>query len=200
MSYWTVPKQWPGTVVVMASGPSLTAEDAAAVKHLPRIVTNATFKIAPDAEIVYGSDAQFWHAYPDAIRCTGSKVCIEQVRGVAPNVPPGVVYLRNGGPSGVSDDPGSIKTGSNSGYAAVQIAVLSGASRILLLGLDLYGTHWHGTHPKPLSNPLEFTFRRWVKSFNQLAPALTARNIEVLNCSQSSALNCFPKVDLRKCL
>jgi len=199
LNYWSIPRQWEGaTVAVMASGPSLTADQAAAVKHLPRIVTNATYRIAPDADVIYCSDSAFWlhPEYADVFDCPGLRVSCEQIRGVHPNVPPGVLVLRHGGSHGFIDEPTQIRTGANSGYAAIQIAALAGAKRIVLLGLDMQGGHWHGAHPNGLNNPRASSFKRWIRYFNGLAPHLTQRGIEVFNCSPASALTCFPKASL----
>jgi hypothetical protein len=194
---------WDGqTVAVMASGASLTAEVAEAARHLPRIVTNATYRRAPDADVIYASDTAFWRhkEYADVFDCPGLRVSCEQVRGVYPNVPPGVMILRHGGSNGFADDPTAVRTGSNSGYAAIHIAATAGAKRILLLGLDMTGGHWHGPHPQGLNNPLQHSFARWIRYFDGLAPQLKERGVEVLNCSPISALTCFPKTNLAECL
>jgi hypothetical protein len=187
---------------VLASGPSLTPEVAAQVRHLPRITTNASYRIAPDAEVLYGSDVFFWrHAeYQDIFDCPGLKVVCEQVPGVYPFAPAGVHVIRRAGSQGFTERPGAISTGQNSGYAAIHLAATMGAKRILLLGLDMQGTHWHGTHPHGLNNPKPDRFRAWIRNFRTLAPALTARGIEVWNCSQASALDAFPKRSLESLL
>lgn len=203
MSYWSIPRVWEGgTVAVLCSGPSLTAEDAARVAHLPRIVTNATYQLVPDAEIVYGSDVFFWrHAeYADVYQHPGWKVSVEQVQGVAPFVPDEVKVLRNVGFEGFSDRQDAIKTGGNSGYAAIHIAASAGAAEIIVLGLDMQGTHWHGKHPKGLNNPREQSFARWMRRFDRLALELSQRGVHVFNCSPASALEAFEKCPLNAVL
>lgn len=204
MSYWTVPRAWDGmTVAVLASGPSLTPEDAAAVAHLPRIVTNATFRMVPDAQIIYGSDVMFWRheEYADVFQCRGMRVCVEQTRGVYPgSLPRGVAVLRSGGFEGFSEKQDTICTGGNSGYAAMNLAALTGARQIIVLGLDMTGLHWHGRHPKGLNNPKEHRFATWAKRFDVLARELQKRDIEVLNCSPVTTLQCFPRKSLRSVL
>lgn len=183
---------------MLASGQSLTVEAAAKVRHLPRITTNATYRIAPDAEILYGSDVSFWRHpdYADVLDCPGLKLCVEQVPGIKPYTPDGVLVVKHGGTHGFTDEPGKIRTGSSSGYAAIHLAASMGAKRILLLGLDLTGGHWHGPHPKGLNNPKEARFKAWIRNFRTLAPALNSRAIEVFNCSPISAVDAFPKVSL----
>ena len=203
MSYWTIPRLWEGaTAVVMASGQSLRQEDADAVRHLPRVVTNATYIRAPDAEIIFAADAKFWHCkdYQDVFACPGYKVSVDSGVGVHPNTPDGVLVLMNSGKQGFDGRRTHIRTGGNSGYAAIHIAATAGAKRVLLLGLDMTGGHWHGKHPEELKDPSEAAFTRWTKHFQTLAQELTRRGIEVLNCSPISRLTCFPKKALRDCL
>lgn len=197
--YWSIPKVWEGErVAVLCSGPSLTAEDAALVADYPRIVTNATYRMVPDADIVYGSDVFFWRheEYADVYEHPGLKVSVEQLRGVTPFVPDGILVLRNDGFEGFCDRQDAIKTGGNSGYAAIHIAASAGAKEIVVLGLDMQGTHWHGKHPHGLNNPREQSFVRWMRRFKLLATELDRRGVKVWNCSPVSALEAFEKCPL----
>jgi len=201
--YWEIPRQWEGaTAVVMASGESLTRADAQQVRHLPRITTNASFRMAPDAEILYGGDVFFWRhpTYRDVFDCPGVRLCVEQVPGVAPHLPEGVRVIRNAGRQGFTERRGAIKTGGNSGFAAIHLAASMGAKRIIVLGLDMCGGHWHGAHPHGLNNPRNGNFLSCTRNFRTLAPALASRGIEVLNCSPISELKAFPKVSLASVL
>ena len=195
---------WTGQrVAVLCSGPSLTKEDAAAVAHLPRIVTNATYRMAPDADVIYGSDKKFWThpEYADVHSLPGLRVTVEQVRGIAPDVPAGVLVLRQAGTVGFSDKPSALMTGGNSGYAAINLAALAGATEIVVLGLDLGGRgHWHGLHPQGLHNPTEGSFSSWLRRFSGLATALQSRGVRVWNCSPVSRLDCFSRSTLRELL
>jgi hypothetical protein len=97
--------------------------------------------------------------------------------------------------AGLSRDPGSIHTGKNSGYQAISLAVLFGATKIYLLGFDFQRaggrTHWHGDHPRGLGNGGNYP--SWVAAMNVLARDLQAAGIEVINCSRKSAIECFKK-------
>lgn len=102
---------------------------------------------------------------------------------------------------GISPEPGTITTGGNSGYGAVQVALLHGAERIVLLGYDMGRTdgksHWHGDHPIGTNRG---AFFKWIPAFNRLAPLLAARGVEVVNATRCSALECFPRVSLEMAL
>lgn len=189
---WRVPAMWTGrTVAVLASGPSMTPHVAAAVRSVPTIVINDTFRLAPWAALLYAADEAWWHANPDALAFAGLKVSVASV--------PGVEQLRNSGTQGFDDDPGCLRTGSNSGYQAVHLAAHAGAARILLCGFDLSakkGAHWFGTHGSGLVNTAPETYARFIRRFEELQPLLAARGVEVVNCTPGSALKCFPAADL----
>lgn len=190
---WAVPKLWPGrTVAVLASGPSMTPAAAAAVAGLPRIVVNNTFRLAADADILYAADAAWWEQHPDAHAFGGLKVSCEPVRGVE--------QIGRAGRIGYVDDAAAVHTFGNSGAQAIQIAAKAGAARILLLGFDFRGNHWHGMHPHPLRNTLPELFPAWAHGMRVLAAELQRRGVEVLNCTPHSALDCFARAELAEVL
>ncbi len=199
MSYWTVPPMWTGrTVAVLASGPSMSQAVADAVRHLPRIAVNTTYQLARDAEVVYASDATWWAKHPEAALGPGIKASIELVPRHAPKFPYDVVVLRNTGVQGFDPDPACLRTTGNSGGCAIQIAVHARAARILLLGFDMRGGHWHGPHPKGLSNPSSGFLERSAAAIARMARMITG--VEIINCTPGSALRCFPMMSLDEAL
>lgn len=74
-----------------------------------------------------------------------------------------------------------------------------GAERIILIGFDMQQTagrsHWHGNHPSGLGNAEGVA--GWRKNFPALAADLAARGVETINCTIETALDCFPRADLR---
>lgn len=188
---WTPPAGWRDrTVAVMASGPSMNqrAADAVRAAGLPAIVVNNTFRLAPWADILYAADPEWWHLTPDARAFSGVKVSISPVSGTQ--------RVEGSGVDGIDLHPGYVRTGNNSGYQALQLALQAGARRILLLGYDMTGTHWHGPHIAGLRNTTDETFRRWIAHYSSAAPMIAALGVEVVNCSLQSALTCFRKADL----
>lgn len=96
----------------------------------------------------------------------------------------------------LSEDPGVITNGMNSGYGALNFAYLKGAKLIYLLGFDfkdLAGqTHFHGGyawHNRVNSNQL---YPHWAKAFEDTILQLKAHNVQVFNCSPDSLLTVFP--------
>ena len=109
---------------------------------------------------------------------------------------PEVHLLRNGGTQGLSDDPEALRTGQNSGYQAINIAVLAGAAGIVLIGYDGKvaadgRTHWFGDHPE---REVPFAYELYRKALRQLPPLL--KDVRVINCSPDSAVDAFEKMDL----
>mgnify|MGYP003575330042 CR=1 FL=1 len=96
----------------------------------------------------------------------------------------------------------AIHAGSNSGYQAIQLAAMFGATRIVLLGFDFQrtggATHWHGDHPAGFANGGDY--KAWSWQMEILAHDLIRRGVEVINCSRVSALECFKKEPLENIL
>ena len=201
MDYLTVPPMFSGrTVAVLASGPSMSWAMADAVRHLPRIVVNSTFRLATDADIIYAADEAWWRLNANAIACPGLKVMVEILPGRPQPVPEGIHVMRNTGRRGFDPNPSSLRTFANSGAQAIQVAVHAGAARILLLGFDMHGGHWHDEHPWPLMQAEPAAHARRIVAFRDLAMALSARGISVINCTPGSRLDCFPRESLESTL
>lgn len=198
MEHWVVPRCFAGrTVCVMASGESLTHEDADAVRAagIPCVAINNTFRRAPWSWALYAADTAWWKHEDnlDAHGFDGLKISVEKINGVH--------QLQNSGTTGFDPNPSSLRTGGNGGYQGVHLMAHTGASRILLLGFDMRGTsHWHGMHPAPLRNTDPEHYPAWIERFKALDAALKARGIEVINCTPGSALNVFPMASLADCL
>lgn len=195
----SVPQCWPGeTVVCLASGPSLTRDDVEYCRGKARtIVVNSTLQIAPWADVFFASDGRVWRWNEAAIRAfQGMKFSLDPVAAEY-----GGMILRNGGVCGLSRDPRAVCTGYNSGYMAVNVAVLLGAARILLLGYDMQQgpsgeSHWHGDHVNKAQPP----YADCVRAFRTMVEPLKAAGVEVVNCTRSSALTMFDRADLREAL
>lgn len=189
--YWSVPAMWPGrTVAVLASGPSMSQAVADKVKHLPRITVNTTYRLALDADIIYACDEAWWKANPEAVQCGGIKVAMEALPGKHPEFPEDVKVLRNTGREGFDPFPDCLRTHNNGGIQAVQVAVHAGAARILLLGFDMRGGHWHEAHPNGDTSDKQFL--RWIDRARGLAKA----PVDIVNCTEGSALDCFRRESL----
>jgi hypothetical protein len=182
-----------GTVVVMASGPSLNVADVEMVRQWREaepnryvIVTNTTYQLALWADALFFHDMKWWKKFRDDVR----KRFQGQLVTVAPVNFKDVDCLRGWNSYG------------NSGAAAIALATLAGAERIILLGLDCQYTggkrHWHGDHPPGLGNAK--SLKKWPTGFKRLASHCKGQGVEVINASRETALECFERQPLEAAL
>lgn len=193
-----VPRLWPdSTIVILANGPSLTQADVDQCRGHKVIAIKNAIEKAPWADVLYACDRKWWAAHPETQNFIGLKYGLERVRGRED-----VVTLQNTGKDGLERDPGGLRTGCNSGFQAVNLAVHLGARLIVLLGFDMHADakgrhHWHGWHPYGQTIP---PYALFLSHFPSLVKPLKALGIDVVNCTPGSALTCFPMGDLRQTL
>ena len=193
-----------GTVVCLASGPSLTPEDVETVREtgFVTIAINDAVQLAPWAAVLYSSDSSWWTraAKMPAFHGLKYKVSAQHAPRVEKTRWPGVVILENTGERGLELTPPAIRTGKNSGSAAINLAVHLGARRVLLLGYDMgphLGRH-HFFEAAAVANLSPYVmFRKYLAT---MAGPLAEAGIVVLNCSRRTALECFPCVTLEAAL
>lgn len=104
---------------------------------------------------------------------------------------------------GLSPDLATLNTGGNSGFAALGMAHMFGAARVVLLGYDMQRTdqrsHWHGDHPAKLRAG-RAPFGNWIKRFGKIAADLERVGVTVVNATRTTALQCFPRVSIEDAL
>lgn len=166
------------TWAVLATGPSLTKAQVAAVRHLPCVAVSDAFRLAPWAAAMAAQDRKWWEVHADALAFAGRKFSTRGIVGVE-RVPIGPVV-----------------SSTNSGLLAVHVARMLGATRVLLLGVDMKGTHYFGPHRHGLKNTGPERFNDMRRQFARYPRG----DLEIINCSPGSALDCFPKLPLEQCL
>lgn len=193
----TVPKLWPGsTIICLGSGPSLTPEDVAACRGRARVIAvKDTIRLAPWADVLYSGEIRWWKHYGPTLTFDGLRYGIDH-----DDIAKYASVLQNTGMTGLEMNPTGLRTGKNSGYQALNLAVHLGAARIVLLGYDMQvdGTrqHFFGPHPYPRND----VFRDFVPLFDTLVAPLKALGICVVNASRQSALQCFQRLSLEEAL
>lgn len=198
-------------IVVVAGGPSLSDEqlEHVRVRHqrdeVRVIAVNNTCERAPWADVAYFGDYTAIKHYRGGTKggkqeslascCaewwTISKPAAERwkLNHVASDNRPGFGVDR-------------VSMNSNSGAQAINLAILFGAKRILLLGFDMRDiegrAHWFGQHPQPLVQVQ--LYAEWIHKLTIAAPQAKARGVHIINCTPDSALQCFDKVSLEDAL
>jgi len=160
---WTIPADlWAGqTVAILGAGPDMTAELAESARGFKTIAVNRAVKFAPWADMFVALDPHhpFWEA---AAEFKGMKVC-----GVECDIDAlyaGMFYER------VSMGEGHTLDIRNNALAAIRIAALAGAKKIVLLGFD----------PERYEEVHAHTgFRGLVQGLEQIVAELRAAGIDV---------------------
>ncbi len=196
----SVPRLFPGkTVVCLASGPSLTAADVDWCRgKAPVVAVNDTHRLAPWADVLYACDAKWWEAYRGVPAFTGLKFSLEKRASIW-----GVSVLERTGERGVELEPTGLRTGMNSGYQAINLAVHLGARQILLLGYDMQApasgpSHFFGEHPRTLRRHNHYG--AFAERFDSMVEPLKALGVDVVNCSRQTALKAFRRQALIEAL
>jgi hypothetical protein len=163
--------------VLLAPGPSLSQALADSVRGFRVGVLTSAYPLAPWAEFLAATDAGFWRKYPEAKDFAGAKYSAAKVGDEVAQVTTPHVGLS-----------------SSSGVLGLEVAKQRGATRILLLGFDHRGTHFFGPYKNGLRNTPE---RRRLEHEQQFAQwGRVNKDIEVWNCTEGSALKCFPMARL----
>lgn len=91
-------------------------------------------------------------------------------------------------------DSGVIHQGQNSGFQAINLARLQGATHVFLLGYDMTragGSHWFGDHPAGLQRNSSF------KAFKTAYETIDVPDMTIINCSRNTALTNFPRMTIQ---
>lgn len=187
---------WSGQpCAIIASGPSVKGQNIAALKGRMKVIAiKRNVELAPWADVVYGCDVAWWRAERGLPKYQGIKVCWRG-NGLEDQTVKRIDIEKHADKL-LTEKPGTVGSGGNSGFQALNLAVQFGVNRILLIGFDMDdrgGPHWYGRNQWPMcSNPSHLNFRRWIKAFTGVAPDLSKLGITVWSTSRNGALKCFP--------
>lgn len=201
--------KWPGaSVVIIASGPSLTLEDCELVRQWREAVggkvvaINKSYERAPWADVLYGCDEiPFWRDNIDGVRATFRGELWTQDAEAAKKYR--LHYIRSVRAEGLSRTPGVIHQGFNGTFQAMNLVDQWGAARQILLGVDMSDdgkrTHWHKPHAGAAQANL-IDYWACLQEFKRLAADLKAKGVSVVNATRRTALQSFPLVRLEDAL
>lgn len=211
-----VPQWWPDwdgeSVAIVASGPSLKTENVNLLRGRMKVIAvKQSFDRCPFADVVYGCDGPWWKHRRGLPEFNGLKIAWD-AKACAQFDSLRKIEIRENGrknPIKYADELimapiGTIGSGGNSGFQALNLALQFGARRILLLGFDMHdrgGVHWYGRNNWPRgNNPDETNFSRWRRAFQVAAGQLAGLGAQVINANPLSALKCFPYRSIEQAL
>lgn len=203
---------WTEPCIIAAPGPSLAS--VATQIRLKRIVdqwriivVNDAYKLIPCADILYAVDNAWWHIHKDCKGFFGEKwAAHEQTphelhgndkRDIADKYDVNLIFGKDG--DEFSRDPSFIRYGSNSGFQAINLAMLMGAKDIVLVGFDMCRVdgkaHFFGDHPQGLQNTSDDGYRQFVRHYVTAKKRMPS-DVRIINATPGSALNCFEMMSL----
>jgi len=204
---WKVTPDWKGeTAYIIAGGPSVLMQNLRVLKGRRVIVINSSYEAYPEADILFFGDKKWLneHITRDLFRAfKGRHVTINSQE--YPDMPMRrLKQVRPAKCGGFSEDRTGVCGLRTNLQGAMNLAAHLGVVRIVLLGADMKRsasgrTHHHRAHPWP-NKPGNRTWSIQMRELRLIAPALAARNIEVINTSLDSRIDWWPKMSLTQAI
>lgn len=195
---WSVPRSWPGErCFVICGGESLRAQRELVPRLQGRFVAvKHGVLLRPDADVLFFAGERPAEIAPSLLSAyTGHCVV---VRGKGHQVFPDTAkrVWRTPTHERWSDDPTCV-AGFDAGTSAINLAMLFGATEIVVLGMDMIGGRWfNGEIPHYLTNPPESDFQRHMSVLPALAADAKAKGVRIVNCSPISRVTAFERQPL----
>lgn len=191
------------TIVCVATGPTVTQRQVDIARTKGRLfVCNNAFMLAPDCELLYAVNPEWWGHYWPMVK---DLPCEKWTTNPGAAEKFGLNWIAERNARGLSADPGYIHHGHGSGFSLVSLAHRAGARRIALLGYSLkYAPDYDGRSRKVGSSPRHFfgeypeAMRHWpsvqvmggvhVELVDLYCSVREQGLVEVINCTPESAL------------
>jgi hypothetical protein len=234
---WTVPQIWSGgDVWIIGGGPSVTKEFGIPKDVVDKVISgdsspsvyspymsylhdkhvigvNVAYLIGDWIDIVFFGDANFFLTHKHRLaQFPGLRVTCSSHTSTPKPLDWVKVLPRNGKKKrGLTDARNKVSWNYNSGAAAINLAVHTGAKRIILLGFDMTldnnrNQHWHDLYGKKKVNanrnhkgtkkskPLPFD--RHKRGFLGIASDAKNMGVEIINIGLDSTIEQFEKMSL----
>lgn len=208
------------TAVVLATGPSLTPEILVAARHGQEqgrwsvFGMNHVWRSFPTLDGFLACNPEYYDSQWDkglkkltAEKWTWDTKTAEKY---------GIRFIRGRWSDGFSRDPSFIHYGHSSGFQLPQIAYHAGFRRLLLCGYDMrFAADYDGKNQRIGSSPRHYFGEYEDKQLNHW-PSVKVKDgvfielidqfekvkrlnpdVQIINCSPGSAMQCFPFSDLR---
>lgn len=199
---------WQGqTAIIVATGPSANAECMSTARDRARvIVIKESWRLAPWADVLYGSDRGWWVANKGVPGFTNFKASPSpSVCKIYPDVRLVKLVARE---QILTETVGRIGCGlrtggGHSGFHALNLAVQFGARHIVLVGFDMRldrGDNWHEPADGTAERKDERQMMQCRVALDGCAAQLAALGVAVVNASIGSALQGFPKVSFARAM
>ena len=191
---------------IVASGPSACSQDAQKLRECCDLIIaiNDSWRLCRNDtgdyfnDIIYGTDMKWWdYAIGDIIREFDGELWTQRVGWTKVPEELGIKCMESECKPDLCTEPGKIHTGSNSGFAAINLAFHLKAKTVILLGYDMQmdgGKRHHSMVNRPDYLNIGSDYTQFIKNISMIDAK--KHGIEILNASRRTSLNCFPLIDL----
>jgi len=210
LTVFGIPEDVKYRLMVAREHPRLLSDYMDALHHRNVIGINNAYRIGDWIDIVFFGDCSWYNVHRAALLdFPGQKVtCCRRMEGWRDDDPRNIRYMRKDGDhrKGISTKPGHVSWNSNSGLAALSLAVQLGVSRVFLLGFDTepegLHTHWHGSHRPPGNRrmPRPEYYNAQLRKFDVVAEDAERLGLEILTVNPKSRVPHFPRISLQEAL
>lgn len=195
---WTPDQRWAASdAYIIGGGPSLRGFDFARLKGKNTIGCNSAFYLGHEiARVCFFSDYEWFLQHYDALSDYDGEVFTHHEALVLH--PDKWLNVLRRYDDGLHLD--GLGFGGNSGCSAINLALLMGARRIFLLGIDCGGEthHWHNHDPGSAPKEPAELYGKFKDGFHAIArdmPELFPDR-QIINLNPNSALRIFPFGDV----
>ena len=206
-----LPKTLASDCIIIGGGSSLTLRDVSIADSISKtgrayiIGINDAYRISSSLGMLYVADLAFAMHHKPAIDAAQAVQKFEKWTAGAElkkKLTDWKYIEGDGSVLDFSSNRKKVTLGQHSGFQTINIALLMGFKRIILMGFDC-GTgpesnarHWFGDHPPGVakSSPYE----SWRKSIERAANNIVSFDSEIINASRFSTLQCFQRQTIDK--
>jgi hypothetical protein len=158
----------------------------------------------PWADALYGCEPRWWDVHKDCNGFEGEKWSTHDKKNtcndkIEHSEKYGINLVKGAPGPGFSRDPSVISYGDNSGFQAINLAILFASPYIVLVGFDMSYKdkgHFFGDHPEGLFRQTEY--EKFIRHFDKAAELL--EGVTIINATPGSAMHSFPMMSLEEAI
>lgn len=196
-SYFRIPKLYIGqTVFVVGGGPSVNHIPWKLLRDRPIVGCNDAFRLGDHIDWLVFADKRWWvWNHEELTKWKNRENTIALVPQLLKDKPSWLkIVRRDEARFGLSVEPDTVCWNRGCGGAAINVAYLLGASRVVLLGFDMRMVdrkhNWHDNHrseerPKIYQNSM-------IPFLKPMSDAMKVTGFQIVNATPNSALDVFP--------
>ncbi len=199
-------------VYIVAGGPSLDGFDFKRLRNYNTIVINKAIEHVPNPNYFITIDHSFMTHKVDPRKIQNTKATkffvanfgsgsLQYIKGTIKDVKNNIAYdlspfdviIKSERIDGMGFSWNDFRSGNNSGYCALQLAILMGFDEIYLLGVDLEldggKTHYHKGYRSHPAKRMKQNLIEYKKHFIKGVAEAKEEGEVIISCSPNSALN-----------